>query len=65
MFLGGQLRNKDKIMNSLVSQLSRNGEVIQTPFINPQGKKKITEENATPVKQKLSETTNNTDLKHW
>ena len=39
--------------------------MIQTSVVNPQDKKKITEENATPVKQKLShntETTNKTDL---
>ena len=38
--------------------------MIQTSVINPQDKKKITEENVTPVKQKLShntETINNTD----
>ena len=64
-FLREQLRNKDKIINSLINQLSKNSEVIQTTVINPQDKKKITEENATPVKQKLShnaETTNITDL---
>ena len=38
--------------------------MIQTSVINPQDKKKITEENATPVKQKLSHNTEttNTDL---
>ena len=64
-FLREQLRNEDKIINSLINQLSKNSEVIQAPVINTQDKKKITEENATPVKQKLShntETTNNTDL---
>ena len=38
---------------------------MQTPVINLQDKKKITEQTATPVKQKLShntETTNNTDV---
>ena len=47
-FLREQLRNKDKITNSLINQLSKNSEVIQTPVINPQDKKKITEENSTP-----------------
>ena len=64
-FLREQLRNKDKIIHSLTNQLSKNSEVIQTPVINPQDKKKITKENATLVKQKHShntETTNNTDL---
>ena len=64
-FLREQLRNEDKTINSLINQLSKNSEVIQTPVINTQDKKKITEENATPVKQKLShntETTNNADL---
>ena len=37
-FLREQLRNKDKIINSLVNQLSKNSEVIQTPVINPQDK---------------------------
>ena len=63
-FLKEQLRNKDKIVNSLINQLSKNSEVKQTPVVNPQDKKKITEENVTPVKQKLSyntETINNTD----
>ena len=52
-------------MNSLIDQLSKNSEVMQTPVINLQDKKKITEQTATPVKQKLShntETTNNTDV---
>ena len=31
--------------------------MIQTSVVNPQDKKKITEENATPVKQKLSHNT--------
>ena len=38
---------------------------MQTPVINPQNKKKMTDENATPAKQKLShntETTNRTGL---
>ena len=64
-FLREQLRNEDKTINSLINQLSKNSEVIQTPVINTQDKKKITEENATSVKQKLShntETTNNADL---
>ena len=50
-FLREQLRNEDKIINSLINQLSKNSEVIQAPVINTQDKKKITEENATPVKQ--------------
>ena len=50
-FLREQLRNEDKIINSLINQLSKNSEVIQAPVINAQDKKKITEENATPVKQ--------------
>ena len=33
-----QLRNKDKMINSLVNQLSKISEVIQTPVINPQDK---------------------------
>ena len=63
-----QLRNKDKIINSLINQLSKNSEVIQTPIINPQDKNlflKTAEENTTPVKKELSyntKTTNNTDL---
>ena len=64
-FLREQLRNKDNITSSLINQLSKNSEGTQTPAINPQDKKKITEEIATPVKQTLShnpETTNNTDL---
>ena len=67
-FLREQLRNKDKIINSLINQLSKNSEVIRIPIINPQDKNiflKTAEENMTPVKQKLShntETTNNTDL---
>ena len=35
-FLREQLRNKDKITNSLINQFSKNSEVIQTPVINPQ-----------------------------
>ena len=67
-FLREQLRSKDKIINSLINQLSKNSEVIETPIINPQDKNlflKTAEENLTPVKQKLShntEATNNTDL---
>ena len=67
-FLREQLRNKDKIINSLINQLSKNSEVIQTPIINPQDKNlflKTAEENTTPVKRKLSyntKTINNTDL---
>ena len=67
-FLREQLRNKDKIINSLINQLSKNSEVIQTPIINPQDKNlflKTAEENMTPVKKKLSyntKTINNTDL---
>ena len=67
-FLREQLRNKDKIISSLINQLSKNSEVIQTPIINPQDKNlflKTAEENTTPVKQKLSHNTkktNNTDL---
>ena len=63
-FLREQLRNKGKIINSLINQLSKNSEVTQTPVINPYHKK-ITKENATSVKQKISnntKTTNNTDL---
>ena len=63
-FLREQVRNKGKTINSLINQLSKNSEVTQTPVINPHDQK-ITKENATPVKQKLShntETTNNTDL---
>ena len=37
-FLREQFRNKNKIINSLINQLSRNSEVIQTPIINPQNK---------------------------
>ena len=37
-----QLRNKDKIINSLINQLSKNSEVIHTLVINPQDKKKRT-----------------------
>ena len=65
LFVRQQLTNKDKILNSLIIQLSKNSEVKLTPVINPQDKKKITEKNATPVKQKLShnaETTKYTDL---
>ena len=57
-------------MNSLINQLSKNSEVVQTPIINPQDKNaflKTAEENTTPVKQKLlhnTETTNNTDFKY-
>ena len=64
-FLREQLWNKGKIINSLINQLSKNSEVIQTPVINPQDKKKIAKENVTPVKQKLwhnRETANNIDL---
>ena len=67
-FLSEQLRNKDKIINSLITQLSKNIEVIQTPIINEEDKNlflKAAEKNITPVKQKLShntETTNNRDL---
>ena len=67
-FLREQPRNKDKIINSLITQLSKNSEVMQTPIINQQDKTlflKTAEENTTPVKQKLShntETTNNIDL---
>ena len=67
-FLREQLRNKDKIINSLIAQLSKNSEVIETPVINQQDKNlflKTAEENTTPVKEKLShntETTNNRDL---
>ena len=63
-----QLRNKDKIKNSLINQPSKSSEVIQTPIINPQDKNlllKTAEENTTPVKKELSyntKTTNNTDL---
>ena len=35
-FLREQLRNKDKVINSLINQLSKNSEVIQTPIINAQ-----------------------------
>ena len=38
-FLREQLRNKGKIINSLIKQLSKKSEVKQTPFINPQDKK--------------------------
>ena len=58
-FLREQLRNKDKIINPLINQLSKNSEVIQTPIINPQDKNlflKTVEENTTPVKKKLSYT---------
>ena len=61
-FLREQLRNKDKIINSLINQLSKNSEVIQTPIINPQDKNlflKTAEENMTPVKKKLSYNKNN------
>ena len=65
-FLREQLRNKDQIINSLKTQLSKNSEVIQTPIINQQGKNLfLAEENTTPLKQKLShntETTNSRDL---
>ena len=63
-----QLRNKGKIINSLINHFSKNNEVIQIPIINPQDKNiflKTAEENMTPVKQKLShntKTTNNADL---
>ena len=59
-FLREQLRNKDKIINSLINQLSKHSVVIQTPIINPQDKNlflKTAEENTTPVKQKLSHNT--------
>ena len=36
---------------------SQNSDAIQTPVTNTQDKRKITEENATPVKQKLSHNT--------
>ena len=55
-----QLRNKDKIINSLITQLSKNSEVIQTPIINQQDKNlflKAAEENTIPVKQKISHIT--------
>ena len=63
-----QFRNKDKIISSLTDQLSKNSDVIQTPIIYLQDKNLFpgtSEENTTPVKQKLShnaETTNSTDL---
>ena len=60
-FLREQRRNKDKIINSLTDQLSKNSEVIiQTPIINPQDKNlfaKTAEENTTPLKRKLSHNT--------
>ena len=52
-FMREKLRNKDKIINSIINWLSKNSEVIQTLVINPQDKNlflKIAEENATPVK---------------
>ena len=55
-FLREQLRNKDKIINSLLNQFSKNSELIQTPIINPQEENlflKTAKENTTPVKQKL------------
>ena len=67
-FLREQLKNKDKVINSLINQLLKNSEVIQTPVINPQDKNlflKVAQENMTPVKQKLlynTETTNNAHL---
>ena len=64
LFLREQLRNKDKIINSLISQLSKNSEVIQTPIINLQDKNlflKTAEKNTTPVKHN-TEITNNTNL---
>ena len=51
-FLREQLRNKDKIINSLITQLSKNSEVIQTLIIDQQDKNlflKTAEENTTPV----------------
>ena len=59
-FLREQLRNKDKIINSIITQLSKNSEVIQTPIINQQDKNlflKAAEENTIPVKQKISHNT--------
>ena len=38
-FLRKQLSNKDKIINLLINQLSKNSEVIETLIINPQEKK--------------------------
>ena len=58
-FLRKQLRNKDKIINSLITQLSKNSEVIQTPIINQQDKNlflKAAEENTTPVMRPLDGT---------
>ena len=57
-FLREQLRNKDKVINSLITQLSKNSEVIETPIISQQDKNiflKTAGENTTPVKQKLSQ----------
>ena len=34
-FLREQPKNKDKIINSLINQLSKNSEVMQTPVIKP------------------------------
>ena len=67
-FLREQLRNKDKIINLLINQLSKTSDVIKTPIINPHDKnlfQNAAEENMTTVKQILShnmETTKNTDL---
>ena len=58
-FLREQLRNKDKIINSLITQLPKNSGVIETPIINQQYKNlflKTAEESTATVKQKLSET---------
>ena len=66
-FLREQLRNKGKIINSLINQLSKNSEVIQTPVINPQDKNlflKTAEENMTPVKQKLSHNAETINSRH-
>ena len=62
-FLREQLRNKDKIINLLINQLSKTSDVIKTPIINPHDKnlfQNAAEENMTTVKQ--METTKNTDL---
>ena len=67
-FLRELLTNKGKIINLLITQLSKNSEVIETPIINQQDKNlflKTAEENTALVKQKLShntETTNSRDL---
>ena len=55
-FLREQLTNKDKIINSLIDQLSKYSEVIHTPLINPEDKSlfpKTEEENTTSVKPKF------------